>query len=168
MPEDNNSPEQSGPILSNSGVPYKNEQAAKKAMTEKGLDGALFKIASYEDGYAIVPKPQPVKEKYWKVIFTPRSNENDTEDVPLTVNGDVLQCQRGVETIIPNRFKEAADHTLIPLFTMRPNEPRKEIGSKLLYPYSLIGEATEAEYRKMLREGNLKTKAKLAESAENT
>lgn len=163
MPENTSNPEQEvNRILSVQNQPYKTEQIARSAMEKKGLDSSQWKVSSYEDGYAIVPKPKTAEEKYYTVMFNPRSDPGETEDVHLIVNGDVLVCQRGVKVIIPERYKECADHTTIPIFNQKPNEARKEVGNKMLYPYSSYGEATKAEYLKFLSEGNRKTKQDLA------
>ena len=156
MPEETESPEQ---IFSNQGVPFKSEAAARAAISHKNLDADLYMVQSFEDGYIIVPKPkQDTKEKYFRVVFNHKASPNDEDDVTLIVNGETLVLQRGVETIIPGKYKECADHATYPVFRQRPNEARKQIGTVMVFPYSLKGEATEQEYRELLMEGNKKTK----------
>jgi len=156
MPEDIESPEQ---IFSSQGIPFKSEQRARSAIEQKGLSLDDYMVQSYEDGYIIVPRPKKDKvEKYYRVIFNHKSNPNDEDDVTLIVNGETLVCQRGVEVIIPGRYKECADHATYPVFKQRPNEARKQVGTVMVFPYSLVGEATEQEYLKMLTEGNKKTR----------
>lgn len=172
MPEENNSPEQkmfsiveeAGRVFSNQGIPFKTEAAARAAMTNKDLSHEEYKVQSYEDGYILVKKDPKPKEKYYRVQFNMKSNPNDEEDVTLGVNGELLVIQRGVQVIIPGRFKECADHATYPHFTQKPNESRKQVGTVMIFPYSTLGEATESEYRKQLREGNKKTRAALAEA----
>jgi len=161
MPE-NESPEHV--IYSGQGQPFKSEPAARAHITKNGLDPNVFKVLSVEDGFIIRREEKVQKpEKYYRVRFSHKQNPYDEEDVILTVNGETLVMQRGVDTIIPGRFKECADHATYPHFTQnRPNEPRKQVGSIMVYPYSLLGEATEAEYLRMLREGNKTTKETLA------
>jgi len=156
MPEETESPEQ---IFSGQGIPFKSEQKARAAITQKGLNPDDYVVRSHEDGYIIVPKPkQDTPEKYYRVTFNHKSSPNDEDDVTLIVNGEPLVIQRGVETIIPGRYKECADNATYPVFRQRPNESRKQIGTVMVFPYSLMGEASEHEYRKLLKEGNKKTK----------
>jgi len=107
-----------------------------------------------------VPKPKrdTKPEKYYRVVFNHKSSPNDEDDVTLIVNGEPLVIQRGVETIIPERYKECADHATYPVFRQKPNEARKQVGTVMVFPYSLLGEASEQEYSKLLRDGNKKTK----------
>lgn len=162
-PEDIEIPEQDEGqderILSTQGVPFKTEQRAKSVIERKGLDPNQFRVQAFEDGFAIVRIPKPVKqEKYYKVRFNERQNEFEDEDVTLSVNGEILQCQRGVETIIPGRFKECCEHAIKEVFTQMPNEPRKSVGHVMTFPFSLIGETTEEEYLALKAEGNKKAR----------
>jgi len=156
MPEDTESPEQ---IFSNQGIPFKSEQATRAAITKKGLSLDDYMVQSYEDGYIIVPKPKEDKvRKYYRVTFNHKSRPNDEDDVTLIVNGETLVIKRGVEVIIPERYKECADHATYPVFRQRPNESRKQIGTVMVFPYSLMGDATEKEYLIQLEKGNKQTK----------
>jgi hypothetical protein len=49
-------------------------------------------------------------ESYHWVRFMLAASDNDPKDVELTVNGDPLIIQRGVEVPLPRRYLEAADH----------------------------------------------------------
>lgn len=149
-------------IFSSQGVPYKTEQVARSAIDKKGLSHNDYMVRSYEDGYIIVPKPKILPEKYYRVKFSHKAHPNDEEDVTLIVNGAPLVIARGVEVIIPGRYKECADHATYPQFTQRPNEERKIVGTIKVFPYSLLGEASEEEYLELLAVGNEKTKEKLA------
>lgn len=158
MPEDQ-SPEQ---IFSTQGVPFKTEQVAKKVMTEKGLSNEFWRPVPVDGGFAIQRRAQEIKpEKYWRVKFANRQNAWEDEDVILAVNGDVLVIPRDVETIIPDRYRECADHTTRPKFTQLPGQARKQVGEIQTYPYTVLGESSEADYRKLLKEGNEKTRDEL-------
>lgn len=100
-----------------------------------------------------VPEQKPDGPKYWLVKFNARASTAETEDVELSVNGEVLIMQRSEWVIIPDRFKECADHTLIPRFKQLPNKPRKELAPVLLYPYTEKREASEEEYLLMKQKG---------------
>jgi len=161
MPEENKSPEQTM-ILSTAGTPFSSEATARSSMAQRGLSQDLYRIISHKegnvDGYAIFLKPEVPKEKYYRVQFNEKATPWDTDDVILAVNGEILQIQRGVKVIIPERFKVCADHATYPHFTQMPNAPRKEVGQIKTYPYSEFGEVTELEYKKMLSAGNKKAK----------
>jgi len=157
MPEEIENPEQ---IFSSQGIPFKSEQKARATILQKGLSPDDYTVQSFEEGYIIVPRPKRdvSAEKYYRVMFNHKSNPNDEDDVTLIVNGETLVLQRGVKVIIPGRYKECADHATYPVFRQRPNEARKQIGTVMVFPYSLIEEATEQEYLKLLQEGNKKTR----------
>lgn len=151
-------------ILSARGNPFKTEALARNAIEKRGLDPAKWtpKDLGNNEGYGIVRKADvKVKEKYWKAVFNQRVGPGEEKDVELTVNGEPLIIQRGVETIIPDRYRECADHTTYEIFTQKPNQPRKSVGTAQLYPYALMGEATEEEYLKLKAEGNKKTQEEL-------
>lgn len=164
MPEENKIPEHM--IYSNQGVPFKSDAAAKAAITQQGLDRNLHETRSHEDGYVIIRKPMVVKEeKYYRIVFNNKQSPNDEEDVTLIVNGDPLVIKRGVEVILPERYKECADHAVYPHFEQKPNQARKEVGKISIFPYSLYGEATKEDYIKALTEGNKATSAALNAAA---
>ena len=160
MPEDQN-PEQ---IFANTGTPFKTEAAARATIANKGLDPNKYQPISHDDGYIIVRRPEQVTpEKYFRVTFSHKQNPHDENDVTLTVNGETLVIQRGISVIIPGRFRECADHATYPQFTQKPNESRKIVGTVMVFPYSLMGEATDKEYFTQLAEGNRRTKEALAQ-----
>ncbi len=171
MPEENKDPEQTeevrpgGAIFSNSGIPFKTEQAAKITIRNKKLDPNQFTVKSFEDGFIILPKAVKVEGKYYRVTFGHKTSPTDDEDVTLTVNGETLVIKRGAPVIIPERFKECADHAQYPQFTQRPNEPRKIVGYINTFPYSGSGEASKKEYLVQLSEGN-KTAKEAAEKVQ--
>ncbi|OGW44454.1 MAG: hypothetical protein A2Y66_01805 [Nitrospirae bacterium RBG_13_41_22] len=152
-------------ILSERGTPFKSEAFARNAIEKKGLDQNKHRVVPYKDeesgdsGFAIQRRPENEKEeKYYWVQFNERQNESEEKDVILGVNGEFLVIERGKKVIIPERYKECADHTVRQVFTQRPNEPRKNVGTVQLYPYASFGEATKQEYLKMKNEGNRLTR----------
>jgi len=101
-------------------------------------------------------------EKYFKVLFSEKTSTNDTDDVELSVNGEILVIQRGVEVIIPGRFKICADNATYQQFTQVPGKPRKLRGTIKVYPYQLIGEADKKEFSTLKQTGDKQTKAHIA------
>ena len=100
--------------------------------------------------------PEVEPEKYWLLKFNDRFSKNETQDVPLSVNGETLVFHRGKEVVVPGRFRECADNTRHPIYEHWNNSlvdeaqsGRKNIGTQTTYPYTVIREATEEEFRAM-------------------
>jgi len=110
------------------------------------------------DGDVLVKAPN----KYYRVMFLDKSSPNDTDDVELSVNAETLVIQRSIEVIIPERFKVCADNATYQQFKQVPGKPRKLRGTIKVYPYQLLGEATEAEFIAMKRKGDKQTKDHIA------
>ena len=106
----------------------------------------------------VTEDPQRFEEKYYRVLFLDKSSPNDTDDVELSVNAETLVIQRGVEVIIPERFKVCADNATYQQFKQIPGKPRKLRGTIKVYPYQLIGPATKDEFFAMKRKGDKQTK----------
>lgn len=101
-------------------------------------------------------------EKYFKVLFSEKTSTNDTDDVELSVNGETLVIQRGIDVIIPGRFKICADNATYQQFTQVPGKPRKLCGTIKRYPYQLLGEASKKDFLDMKQTGDQQTKAHIA------
>ncbi len=80
-----------------------------------------------------------------KVRFHERSSSNDPKDVEFAVNGDVLQMQRNKELIIPNAYREVADHAVRDKYEQVDGQV-KAVGKIRAYTYDFLGTATEKEY----------------------
>ena len=93
--------------------------------------------------------------------FHAKSNPNDTEDVVIAVNGQILQLQREQEVVVAGRFLEACRNATRTVFRQLPGQDRKTISKIMTYPFDIIGAGTEADYNQQKREG---TKKNLAES----
>ncbi len=139
-----------GLIVGKDGKPFDSVKAAKASMNGKGIRS--YDVVTVDGGFAVKV------ERYFRVIFHAKSSPNDPEDVQLSVNGDTLIIAREKEVVIPERFKECADHATYPQFRQLPGEPRKIVGKIRVFPYDLLGPATEAEYLKSRTEGTRKTK----------
>ena len=94
-------------------------------------------------------------ERFHKVMFVERMSENETRDVQLMVNGEVLLIERGKEVIVPERFLECAQHTKQPRYKQMPNQPRKVVGYIQTYAYHILEkDVGEAAYKKMKNKGD--------------
>jgi len=182
-PRNNDGQELAGVILTASKEPFKTANTAQAELTRKNLKDS-HEVIPYGTGFAISPKgpkpensgsdedpenndgsgqpppavKQPPKEKYFKVIFADKSSPNDTKDVVLSVNQEILHIQRGKEVVLPERYLECADHATYPQYRQEPNQPRKVVGHIMTYPYHKIGPGTEQEFLQMRRDGTLKNK----------
>jgi len=156
-------------LLNSAGLPFDSVKAAQHSMRLKELSPEVYEVAAYESGFGIYPKGlapkepvaevakpkiKPNVEKFWKLQFAPKGSPNDTEDVVLSVNGDVLVMQREVEVVLPDRYRVCADNARVVQYQQRPGEQRKIVGSVRTYPYMVSGEASEEEYVLFKNKGN--------------
>lgn len=98
------------------------------------------------------------KDRYFRVRFHAKSNSEASSDVQLSVNGETIIMQREEEVVIPERYVKVARNATFQIFRQLPGEPRKVVGKLMLYPFDMIGEATEAEFLQMKRDGTKATK----------
>jgi len=146
-------------ILTAANVPFSTQSAAKSAIVKKGLDRNVHDTVQIEGGWAICecePKIKP--EKYYRVRFHAKGHANDPDDVMLSVNGEVLIMRREREVIIPERFKECADHAVFPQFRQVPGKQRKLVAHIRIYNYDTLSDATEKDFKNQVRDGNKITK----------
>jgi len=102
------------------------------------------------------------RAKYFKVMFEPKSNTTDPNDVTIGVDGFLIKAQRGVETIVPDFILEAADHATFVKYSVKPGEGRK-VGEKIRkFPYHIIGPSTMAEFKALMAAGTKKTREAVA------
>ena len=109
-----------------------------------------------------VPTPvatgnRPYEEAYWEVVFAEKTNENETTDVPLCVNGEVLVIQRGKPVIIPQRYLECADHTKHEIISQDPGKDRKTVAWVQTYAYTKIRQASKDEFTRFKQAGDKAT-----------
>tara|TARA_R110002167_G_scaffold62125_2_gene175461 strand:- start:415 stop:915 length:501 start_codon:yes stop_codon:yes gene_type:complete len=99
---------------------------------------------------------------YSKVIFMPKMNEYDEEQVTASVNGKVLVFCRGVETIAPDCHLDVITNA-----SYNSNKFDGKIttvtGKIARFAFSRLGEATKKEYDTFLKAG---TKQMFKEVAE--
>jgi hypothetical protein len=96
-------------------------------------------------------------ERYHWVRFMLAASDNDPKDVELTVNGDPLIIQRGVEVPLPQRYLECADHATHEV--MMPGESgvlgagRSKPRRVQLFPYERLEgrRCTRDDFLKFLR-----------------
>ena len=164
-------------IYDSKGEPFKTEGGAKKAMTAKGISAKEWEITAItgvitpEDPYGETPVGWVIRKRrpkraipeaeFYRVRFSPKSSADQDDDVILSVNGETLIIKRDVETIIPRRFRECADHARYPKYVQLPDQPRKIVAWVQFFPYQMIAPSTEAEYKEMRAEGTRVTKDRI-------
>lgn len=84
--------------------------------------------------------------KVYEVVFSAKSNPNDPDEVLLTCQGERLVVQREQKVCVPYKFLESAKHATYPVFKKRAGEARKHVGIINCYPFTVIREATMAEF----------------------
>ena len=131
-----------------------------EAMRNKGKQSEPKGEAQTGPVSVVVPK-----EGYTKVRFHVKSRPDDDENVVLAVNGDVLVIQRNQQVIIPDRYLDCARNAKYPQFKQMPNQPRKIIGEILVYPFDILGTATEEEFNALKAEGNRISRDTLSRAA---
>ena len=103
------------------------------------------------------------KETFAEVIFSHKADKGDTNDVELSVDGQVLTIQRGKKVVLPSRFLECADHGWHHHYEQVPGKTRKIAARIQTYNYTVIrSDVPASEYFKMKKEGDKKTRDEIA------
>lgn len=97
--------------------------------------------------------------KFYRGKFSEKSNPNDADAVRLSVNGECITWQRGVDTIVPDCYLEVAEHAIFPKFKQEPGKGRKVAAHISRFPFTKTGTATYQEFRTEFLEGSKKTRA---------
>lgn len=168
-------------VSKGSGLPFKTHKSAEMAMLNQGFDPEHHEVVTVQGGFAIQTKGvrqaikpgnlpslkpgKPGEEKYLRGVFVDRTSQNETERVVIAVNGEVMDCGRGVEVCLPERFWKAATCTRRPRFRQMPGMDRQDVGTVTTYPFSITGEGTEEQWKLMKALGTKKTRQDAQEAA---
>jgi hypothetical protein len=95
---------------------------------------------------------------YWEVLFSPKSNPNDTDDVVISWEEVCLQIRRGTKVVLHGYFLEVCDNGTYPRYIQTPQENRKITAWVQFYPYTVTREASEAEFLLTKEKGDIDTK----------
>ena len=144
-------------------APEDQKAGAQQALDEAqaAVDAAKQEVAEAEKAKANAVPDTP-KAKFFRVRFHAKSNPNATDQVTLGCNGEIMVIQRETEVVLPERFLEVADNAISDHFRQLPGKSRKVIAKVQTFPYTRLGEATEAEYNTMRRAGDKATKEHVA------
>jgi hypothetical protein len=97
--------------------------------------------------------------EYKKVVFHPKRHKSDPETVKLKLTGVGLIFHRQVEVVCPVPYlKTVADAATEDQFDKMPDKGFKKRAPVKKYDYTVIADATEAEYLQRLRDGNKNAK----------
>ena len=147
---------------------YGNFEQEKVLRTKENLEMSSEEMQVYikkleeQNKLLTPPEPKVPSETYKEVVFSPKSDPNDINNVELIVQGDPLVCQRGVKVIVPQRYLECADHGTRAVYEQLPDKPRKIVGAVQTYPYTVVRDnVSEEEYLEKKRKGDQLTRAAL-------
>jgi len=167
--------------LAKNGNPFKSVEAAQQFIKAEELNPDIWGTMREGSGWAVAKHSYIVQNKdellkqsekraeseakakkmtYHLVRVQPQGNENELDHVPMSLNGVELRIMRGDEGILPDNFIALlgdACHTNW-VKSDDPEQPVKDGGKISRFPFSIIREATEAEYLEMLQSGNKMTK----------
>jgi len=107
-----------------------------------------------------ITEKETSKEKFYLVQFNPKILDTEPDRVALCVNGEILTFSRGIPTPIPQRYKECAEHTTYTDWRQDPDSfdrkdgYRKEEIKKMRYPFTVINEITEDQYKEIKAVGD--------------
>ena len=164
--------------LAPDGNPFKNKKDANEYIKKQEFDAKFNKAYKHQGGWCIFDLsvlPNGMKDmleaaskesaspstgtgvpkmKYFKVIFQAKTNPNDENDVPLSLNGTTILSKRDVEVILPQSYLEVADHTVKSQYEQKPGHDRKVVGHIRKFMYQKLGEVTQADFEAFKKTGN--------------
>jgi len=98
-------------------------------------------------------------EKFSWVLIPEKSKETDLDYVPVGVNGEMLQLQRGSKIILPERFLKALDNAQTPVYKKDPEGGDRKITAMVQkVSYTVLSPATREEFLEMKTAGRLSKK----------
>jgi len=162
--------------LAPDGTPFQSKKAADAYIKQKELDPKHFEAFKHQGGWVVFnldvlpngmvetlrkaatampsKKDAAPKMEYFKVIFQAKTNPNDENDVPLSLNGTTILLKRDTVVILPKSYLEVADHTVKNQYEQKPGHDRKIVGKVRKFMYQVVGPATEAEFLEFKKSGN--------------
>lgn len=99
--------------------------------------------------------------KFFRGKWAMKSNPNELETVRISVEGEVLQWQRGVMTIVPDPYLQAARDATVQQFTQNPGQGRKLVAIISRFNFEIDTAKPEAsfqDFKDMYKTGTEKTK----------
>ena len=121
--------------------------------------------AAEDEGVPDENEVAPSEEQFFRIKFSAKTSKNDTEDVILACQGEVLTIQREEEVTLPARFVEVAEHARTVTFSQRPGELRKRLGEIVTYPYTVLGPGRKEDYLTLKQEGHDATQREIQRMA---
>jgi hypothetical protein len=103
--------------------------------------------------------------KFWRGKWAQKANPMDIETIRISVNGEPLQWQRGVLTIVPDPYLQASRNCVIDKFTQEPGKGRKRSAQIPRFSFDIDTskpDATYEEFLTMFRAGSQKTREAVA------
>jgi len=110
----------------------------------------FLKDENQKDERGSVKKKKKSGTRYFLVKFSGKTNELQSQDVFLGLNGVSRVIQRGVPVVLPEAYLEVARHSQVETFDIDIDGNRTPI-TIANYPFDTICEASEEDYLEMLR-----------------
>lgn len=135
----------------------------KKAVTgqEPAVVQEVSSVVTVENALTGEQSPSTVirkTTKFYRGMFANKSDPNDPDKVVLSINGEPITWQRGVEVIVPDCYLSCAEDARYAKYSVKPNEGRKVAAYISRFPFTKTGEATYEEFKKMFKDGTAKTR----------
>jgi hypothetical protein len=106
-------------------------------------------------------------DKFIKGIWANKSDPNDNDKVTISINGEPITWQRGVEVIVPECYLLAAKNARYPKYTVKPGEGRKVAAIIDRFPFTVTGESSYEEFKREFAAGTKKTREAVAQHGLN-
>jgi len=132
------------------GTPYPDMGTAVRILRAKNLSEDEWEPIEVDGGYAVRrigsdALPNLDSEPYFWVRLANRSDVNQTLDVSVAVNGELLVIQRGKEVPLPHRFIQALRDACYPVYDMESGG-KNIIGEVQTYPLEVIRPARKKDF----------------------
>lgn len=169
-------------LMADDGQPFNSEADARQHQILRRVPGQYVPRA-WGSGWALVdvtriqdydraqiaqrpndPALAPGQKYHW-LRFHGKRYEDDFSQVRLCVEGKWLIFDRDRDVVVPDCYREAADHCRAPEYKALPGQPLKHKGYMLRFPYNYVREATREEYVASVAVGNQRRDQVLAGAA---
>jgi hypothetical protein len=163
--------------LDKTGRPFTTEEKATSAMRAQDMPADMWGVYPRDGGFVIVKHAVQMafqneardssqvavrnrsfqNEKYHWVMFPERGNPQEPEFVELSWEGNRITIARGQRVPMAGRFLGVCDNAVQQIFEPAPRGAGAayvKVGKIKRRPYTIMGDATRADFDKYMAEGN--------------
>ena len=141
------------------------QEPATSVKSDEVAESKVNSVLEIEDVVSGNNAPSAVikrKDKFFRGVWANKSNPADPDKVVITINGEPIMWQRGVECIVPECYLLAAKDAKYNKYTQEPNKGRKVAARIDRFPFTVTGnpegEYIFDEFKRKFAEGTKKTK----------